>query len=86
MSVINSSSFAKALWHGVNAWYGKAYGEYSTEYNKLFETFKIPANQRVPIDAIPRHLCPHEFIQITRNPDSRLIYPPESGCERLCAQ
>lgn len=40
MSVINSSSFAKALWPGVNAWYGKAYGEYSTEYNKLFETFK----------------------------------------------
>ena len=40
MSVINSSSFAKALWPGVNAWYGKAYGEYSTEYNKLFDTFK----------------------------------------------
>lgn len=40
MSVINSGSFAKALWPGVNAWYGKAYGEYSTEYTKLFETFK----------------------------------------------
>ena len=40
MSVINSGSFAKALWPGVNAWYGKAYNEYSTEYNKLFETFK----------------------------------------------
>ena len=40
MSVINSSSFSKALWPGVNAWYGKAYNEYSTEYNKLFDTFK----------------------------------------------
>lgn len=40
MSIITSGSFAKALWPGVNAWYGKAYGEYSTEYNKLFETFK----------------------------------------------
>lgn len=40
MSIINSSSFAKALWPGVNAWYGKAYGEYPTEYNKLFETYK----------------------------------------------
>lgn len=40
MSVINSGSFAKALWPGVNAWYGKAYGEYSTEYNKLFDTYK----------------------------------------------
>jgi hypothetical protein len=40
MSIINSGSFAKALWPGVNAWYGKAYNEYSTEYTKLFDTFK----------------------------------------------
>lgn len=40
MSIINSSSFAKALWPGVNAWYGKAYSEYPVEYTKLFETFK----------------------------------------------
>ena len=40
MSVINSGSFAKALWPGVNAWYGKAYNEYETEYDKLFDTFK----------------------------------------------
>jgi hypothetical protein len=40
MSIINSGSFAKALWPGVNAWYGKAYNEYSPEWNKLFETYK----------------------------------------------
>jgi hypothetical protein len=40
MSIINSSSFAKALWPGVNAWYGKAYSEYAVEYTKLFDTFK----------------------------------------------
>lgn len=40
MSVINSGSFAKALWPGVNAWYGKAYSEYPVEYTKLFDTFK----------------------------------------------
>lgn len=40
MSVINSGSFAKALWPGVNAWYGKAYNEYKTEYTDLFDTFK----------------------------------------------
>lgn len=39
MSVINSSSFAKALWPGINAWYGKAYGEYPVEYTDLFDTF-----------------------------------------------
>lgn len=38
--VINSGSFAKALWPGVNAWYGKAYAEYPVEYTKLFEQHK----------------------------------------------
>jgi hypothetical protein len=37
---INSSSFAKALWPGVNSWYGQAYGEHSTEYTDLFSTNK----------------------------------------------
>lgn len=37
MSVINNGSFAKALWPGVNAWYGKAYNEYPVEYTKLFD-------------------------------------------------
>ena len=40
MSVITSSSFAKALWPGVNAWWGKAYSEYPVEYTKLFDTYK----------------------------------------------
>lgn len=40
MSIINSSSFAKALWPGVNNWYGKAYAEYPVEYTKLFTTHK----------------------------------------------
>lgn len=39
MSIINSGSFAKALWPGVNAWYGKSYDEYPVEYDKLFDKF-----------------------------------------------
>ncbi len=35
MSVMTSSTFAKALWPGVNAWYGKAYNDYQTEWDKL---------------------------------------------------
>ena len=42
--VINTSSFAKALWPGVNAWYGKAYSEYPVEYTKLFDTFNSRQN------------------------------------------
>lgn len=37
MSVINTGSFAKALWPGVNAWYGKAYDEFPVEYTALFD-------------------------------------------------
>jgi len=35
--VITTSSFAKSLWPGVNAWYGEAYNEYPVEWDKLFE-------------------------------------------------
>lgn len=37
MGVITTSSFAKALWPGVNAWYGKSYNDYGTEFDKLFD-------------------------------------------------
>jgi hypothetical protein len=37
MSVINSGSFAKALWPGINKWYGKEYNEYPVEWTKLVD-------------------------------------------------
>jgi len=37
--VITSGNFAKALYPGVNAWYGKAYDEHKVEYTDLFDTF-----------------------------------------------
>jgi hypothetical protein len=39
MSVITSGSFAKALWPGVNEWYGREYAEYDTEWPSLFEKY-----------------------------------------------
>ncbi len=36
--IITTSSFGKALWPGINAWYGKAYNEYPEEYKALFNT------------------------------------------------
>lgn len=44
MSTINTSSFAKALWPGVNAWYGKAYNEFDVEFEKLFDKFSSKKN------------------------------------------
>jgi len=35
--IITSSSFAKALWPGVNKWYGIGYKEYNPEYVDLFD-------------------------------------------------
>lgn len=40
MAIINTGSFAKALWPGVNTWYGKAYSDFQTEYDKIFKTHK----------------------------------------------
>lgn len=40
MAIINTGSFAKALWPGVNAWYGKAYNDFKVEYTDIFETHK----------------------------------------------
>ena len=37
MGVIATSSFAKALWPGVNTWYGDAYNQYPVEWDKLFD-------------------------------------------------
>lgn len=37
--IITSASFAKALWPGVNAWWGKAYNDYPVEFDKLFDKF-----------------------------------------------
>lgn len=37
MGVMVSANFARALWPGINAWYGKAYAEHAEEYTDLFD-------------------------------------------------
>mgnify|MGYP003393380710 FL=1 len=39
MAIMNTGSFSKALWPGVNAWYGKAYDEYPVEWTDLFDKY-----------------------------------------------
>ena len=36
---INTGNFGKALWPGINKWFGDEYNSYDTKYNKLFDTF-----------------------------------------------
>ena len=40
MGVINTGSFAKALWPGINSWFGQSYTEWPVEYTDLFDTEK----------------------------------------------
>lgn len=35
---ITTGSFGKALWPGINAWYGKAYDEHKVEYTDMFSS------------------------------------------------
>lgn len=36
--IVSTGSFPKALWPGLNAWFGSAYAEYEKEYTEIFET------------------------------------------------
>lgn len=36
---ISTGSFGKALWPGINKWYGDSYAEHATEHNALFDKF-----------------------------------------------
>jgi len=38
MAVITTGNFSKALWPGINAWYGQAYNEHKVEFTDLFES------------------------------------------------
>lgn len=40
MATMTTGSFGKALWPGINTWYGKAYNEFDVEWSKIFTTRK----------------------------------------------
>ena len=44
MAVIGTGSLAKALWPGVNAWFGNAYEEHPLEYKEIFDIEKSEQN------------------------------------------
>lgn len=39
MATITTGNFAKALWPGVNSWYGKSYNEHKVEWTDLFDQY-----------------------------------------------
>ena len=37
--LVNSGSFSKALWPGINAWFGEAFDEWAVEHKDLFDQY-----------------------------------------------
>ena len=54
-SPINTGDFLKALWPGVNAWYGKGYNDWKTQYEPMYDTFRseLPYEEDVGISSFP---------------------------------
>ena len=44
MSIINTGAIAKALWPGVNAWYGQSYNEHPLEFPEIFKETRSDKN------------------------------------------
>jgi len=44
MAVITTGNSPKALWPGMNAWWGRAYNEHKVEYTDLFDTDRSKKN------------------------------------------
>lgn len=44
MAIISTGSRPKALWPGVNAWFGMGYGEHALQYADIFKTYQSEMN------------------------------------------
>src|SRR3990167_954889 len=44
MAVITTGAHPKALWPGINAWFGAAYNEHPTEYTDIFKVYTSDKN------------------------------------------
>lgn len=44
MAIVATGALAKALWPGVNAWFGQAYKDYDLQYKEIFEVIKSDQN------------------------------------------
>ena len=60
VGVINTGSFPKALWEGVNAWFGQKYDQHSTEYTALFDTYDSRKNYEEDVQAVSFGLAPEK--------------------------
>jgi len=56
MGVINTGSFAKALWPGINAWFGQSYKEWPEEYKMLLKIQRFVLRKKL------RGRCPSRKI------------------------
>lgn len=60
VGVINTGSFPKALWEGVNAWFGQKYDQHGTEWTALFESYDSRKNYEEDVQAVSFGLAPEK--------------------------
>lgn len=56
--IITTGSHPKALWPGVEAWWGRKYGEHATEWDKLFEKHTSNKNYEENVQLIGYGVAP----------------------------
>lgn len=58
MAIISTGSIAKALWPGVNAWFGLAYNEHGMEYPDIFKMERSEQNFEEDVNVYGTGLAP----------------------------
>lgn len=51
--IINTGSFPRALWPGVNAWFGGAYKQHADEWVNLFDKYTSDKNYEIDVQEVP---------------------------------
>jgi len=58
MAIITTGAHPKALWPGINAWWGRTYNEHKTEYTDLFDTETSKQNYEEDVQVTGFGLAP----------------------------
>jgi hypothetical protein len=60
MAVIQTGNHPRALWPGINAWFGLKYDEHPKEYTDLFTVYKSRKNYELDVQSVGFGLAPQK--------------------------
>ena len=50
--IINTGNFPRALWPGVNAWFGQSYKEWTPKWSHMFDKYKSDKNYEIDVQEV----------------------------------